>query len=152
MQEVINLIKKLAIQENKTDVSMICKIAASMMFKSNRNLFQIFKNLEEDPENYMADFKFKLSMKEAINMKIKMKLTVEQYRMLKKVHSTHNSTHNSWTFNCQFKLVLRDKLAYKYTICRLCSERVSCVAGVVFCDYRMLPSMSIHLPSTHPRK
>ena len=89
MQEVINLIKKLAIQENKTDVSMICKIAASMMFKSNRNLFQIFKNLEENPENYMADFKFKLSMKEAINMKIKMKLTVEQYRMLKNFPSDY---------------------------------------------------------------
>ena len=42
MQEIIKMIKKLAIQENKTDVSMICKVAASMVFKSNRSLSQIF--------------------------------------------------------------------------------------------------------------
>ena len=81
MQEIIDLIKKLAIQDNKTDGSMICKVAASMVFKSNRNIFQIFKRMEEDQE--MSNLKLKLAMKETINMKIKMKLTVEQYRMLK---------------------------------------------------------------------
>ena len=43
MQPTIDTIKRLAIQENKTDESMICKIAVSMLYHTNRKASQIFQ-------------------------------------------------------------------------------------------------------------
>ena len=49
MQPIINLIKKLAIQEKKAHESTICKIAVAMLYNSNRKISQIFQKLGEDP-------------------------------------------------------------------------------------------------------
>ena len=81
MQPIIDLIKKLAIQENKTHESTICKIAVAMLYNSNRKFSQIFQKLGEDPET--KKFKFDIPKKEAIQMKIKMKLSVNQYNILR---------------------------------------------------------------------
>ena len=52
---------------------------------------KFFKELEHDPEDSLSNLKFKLPMKKIINMKMKMKIkrTVEQYRMLKKFLSEY---------------------------------------------------------------
>ena len=83
MQQTFDLIKKLAFQEKKTNVGMICKIAATMLYHSNRKASQWFQKIEEDPEQFESSLKFDISKKQAIQMKIKMKLSVSQYDIMR---------------------------------------------------------------------
>ena len=55
MQPIIGMIKKLATQEEKTEVGIICKIAMSMLYNSNRKESQIFQKIREDPEHFTAN-------------------------------------------------------------------------------------------------
>ena len=89
IQPIIDMIKKLAIKQNKTDEGMICKIASSMLYKSNRKLSQIFQKIGNDPENFESKFKYSVPKKEAIQMKIKMKLSVSQYDIMREFLSDY---------------------------------------------------------------
>ena len=62
---------------------MLCKIALSMLYHSNRKVSQIFQNLGENADNFETNFKYTVPKKEAIQMKIKMKLNVNQYHIMR---------------------------------------------------------------------
>ena len=57
-QPVINMIKKLAIEENQTELGIISKIAVTMLYHSNRRASQIFQKVGENPEQFVSNFKF----------------------------------------------------------------------------------------------
>ena len=54
-----------------------------MLFKSNRKASQIFQNIGEDPEHFASNFKYTLPIKQVIQMKIKMKLSVKNYEIMR---------------------------------------------------------------------
>ena len=83
MQSTIEMIKKLAIKENKTHESIICKVAVALLYHSNRKISQIFQKLGDDHENFDTKFKFEMSKKETIQMKIKMKLSFNQFNIMR---------------------------------------------------------------------
>ena len=77
MQPIIDLIKKLAFQEKKTDGATICRIASSMLYHSNRKASQVFQEFGEDTEKYLSKFKYNLPIKQAIQLKTNLKLIVK---------------------------------------------------------------------------
>ena len=89
MQPIIDLIKKLAFREKKTDVAILSRIAVSMLYHSNRKASQIFQQLGEDADS--SNLKFTLPMKQAIQLKTKIKLTVKQYKMMRNCLSDYLS-------------------------------------------------------------
>ena len=69
---------------------MISKIAATMLYHSNRKASQRFQNIADNPEDF-SKFKFVFPLKKAIHMKIKFKLSDRQYKLLKKFLSENIS-------------------------------------------------------------
>ena len=88
-QPIIDLIKKLAFREKKTDVAILSRIAVSMLYHSNRKASQIFQQLGENADS--SNLKFTLPMKQAIQLKTKIKLTVKQYKMMRNCLSDYLS-------------------------------------------------------------
>ena len=54
-----------------------------MLYHSDRKVSQIFQRLGEDADNFESKFKYTVPKKEAIQLKIKMKLSVNQYHIMR---------------------------------------------------------------------
>ena len=62
MQPLIEMIKKFAIQEKKSELKMICKIAVQLFYHSNRKICLIFQKIGEDPQEFVSKFKSIVTM------------------------------------------------------------------------------------------
>ena len=62
MQPLIEMIKKFAIQEKKSELKIICKIAVQLLYHSNRKICLIFQKIGEDPQEFVTKFKSIVTM------------------------------------------------------------------------------------------
>lgn len=85
LEPIVDMIKRIAIQDEATEEYVISQIASKILYMSTskRKVSQIFQKLGENPENFMAEFKYTIPTNLAIQTKIKLELSKSKYETLR---------------------------------------------------------------------